>query len=67
MHWKLPDLLRQFPKLHWLLVGDGNQLSELEDRAKNLSIYGHVRLVGYQENLLPYYAAATVYLRTIDF
>lgn len=63
----LPDLLRQFPKLHWVLVGDGNQLSELEDRAKILSIYGHVRLVGYQDDLLPYYAAATVYLRTMIF
>jgi len=63
----LPDLLRQFPNIHWLLVGDGNQLSELEDRAKNLNIYGHVRLVGYQDDLLPYYAAATVYLRTMVF
>ncbi|GJL60478.1 MAG: hypothetical protein NPIRA03_33350 [Nitrospirales bacterium] len=63
----LPDLLRQFPQLHWFLVGDGNQLSELEERAKNLSVYGHVRLVGYQDDLLPYYAAATVYLRTMVF
>ena len=63
----LPGLLPQFPELYWLLVGDGNQLSELEDRARKLGIYNHVRLVGYQNDLLPYYAAATMYLRTMIF
>ena len=63
----LPGLLRQFPKLHWLVVGDGKQRAELEDRARALSISSHVHLVGYQVDLLPYYAAATMYLRTMIF
>ena len=63
----LPGLLRQFPKLHWLVAGDGKQRAELEDRARALNISSHVHLVGYQDDLLPYYAAATVYLRTMIF
>lgn len=63
----LPALLPQFPKLHWLVVGDGNQRVELEARARALSIYSHVHLVGYQDDLIPYYAAATVFLRTMIF
>lgn len=63
----LPGLMLQFPKLHWILVGDGKQRAELEDRARALSISSHVHLVGYQDELLPYYAAATVYLRTMIF
>lgn len=63
----LPGLLRQFPKLHWILVGDGKQRAELEDRARAVGISSHVHLVGYQDDLLPYYAAATMYLRTMIF
>jgi len=63
----LPGLLPQFPNLHWLLVGDGKQRAELEDRARALGISSHVHLVGYQVDLLPYYAAATMYLRTMIF
>ncbi|MDH3771520.1 MAG: glycosyltransferase family 4 protein, partial [Nitrospirota bacterium] len=63
----LPALVRQFPKLHWLVVGDGKLRHELEDRAKALGISHHVHLLGHQDDPLPYYAAATVYLRTMIF
>ena len=63
----LPALVRQFPKLHWLVVGDGKLRHELEDRAKALGIFHHVHLLGHQDDPLPYYAAATVYLRTMIF
>ena len=63
----LPALVRQFPKLHWLVVGDGKLRHELEDRAKALGIFHHVHLLGHQDAPLPYYAAATVYLRTMIF
>ena len=63
----LPALVRQFPKLHWFVVGDGKLRPELEDRAKALGIFQHVHLLGHQDNPLPYYAAATVYLRTMIF
>jgi glycosyltransferase involved in cell wall biosynthesis len=63
----LPALVREFPKLHWLVVGDGKLRGELEDRAKALGIFHHVHLLGHQDDPLPYYAAATVYLRTMIF
>ena len=63
----LPSLLPQFPKLHWLVVGDGKQREELEARARALGVFSHVHLVGYQDDLIPYYAAATVFLRTMIF
>ena len=63
----LPALVRQFPKLHWFVVGDGKLRPELEDRAKALGIFHHVHLLGHQDCPLPYYAAATVYLRTMIF
>jgi glycosyltransferase involved in cell wall biosynthesis len=63
----LPALVRKFPKLHWLVLGEGRQHAELEDRARALSISPHVHLLGHQDAPLPYYAAATVYLRTMIF
>ncbi|GJM30900.1 MAG: hypothetical protein DHS20C17_35350 [Cyclobacteriaceae bacterium] len=63
----LSSLVQQFPKLYWLLVGDGKQRAELENRAKDLGTYTHMHLVGYQDDLLPYYAAATMFLRTMIF
>jgi len=58
-------LVRQFPKLHWLVVGEGKQRGELEERAKSLGIFHHVHLLGHQDRPLPFYAASTVYLRTM--
>ncbi len=61
----LPALVQQFPRLHWLLVGEGAQRVEIEARAKALGIIDHVHLLGYQDSPLPFYAAATVFLRTM--
>jgi len=61
----LKPLVRQFPKLHWLVVGEGKQRGELEERAKSLGIFHHVHLLGHQDRPLPFYAASTVYLRTM--
>jgi len=63
----IPALLRKFPSLHWVVLGKGKQLTELEGRAQALNISPHVHFLGHRENPLPYYAAATVYLRTMIF
>ena len=60
----LPSLVSKFPQLHWVVLGAGKQQAALEERAKALGIADHVHLLGHQDNPLPYYAAATVYLRT---
>lgn len=60
----LPALLEKFPKLHLLIIGEGKQRIELEESAKAMRIDHHVHFLGFQKNLLPFYAAASVYLRT---
>jgi len=59
-----PFLVDKFPHLHWVVLGEGKQRAELEERAKALGVSRHVHLLGFQDNPLPYYAAATVYFRT---
>jgi len=61
----LPSLVGKFPQLHWVVLGEGKQHAELEERAKSLGVSTHVHLLGYEDNPLPYYAAATVYFRTV--
>lgn len=63
----LPVLLRQFPTLHWVVLGEGPQRIELEAQAKELDVASHTHFIGYQTHPLPYYAAADVYLRTPVF
>ena len=63
----LPALVRRFPNLHWVVLGDGKQREELEARAKELDVLTHVHLVGHKNKPLPYYAAANVYLRSMIF
>lgn len=60
----LPALLPKFPHLHLLVIGEGKQRTELEEKAKTLGISHHVHFLGFQNDLLPFYAAASVYLRT---
>jgi glycosyltransferase involved in cell wall biosynthesis len=60
----LPGMLKQFPALHWILLGEGAIRSELESRIKELGVEQHAHLVGFDREPLPYYAAADIYLRT---
>jgi glycosyltransferase involved in cell wall biosynthesis len=60
----IASLVGQFPALHWVLLGAGDQHAELLARADTLDVSRHVHILGFQEDPLPYYAAATLYLRT---
>ena len=60
----LPLILKQFPNLHWLVLGEGDQRRELEKRIEELGVAPHAHLIGFDPNPLPYYAAADIYLRT---
>ena len=60
----LPLILKQFPDVHWVLLGEGPLRPELERRAKELGVENHAHLVGFVPEPLPYYAGADVYLRT---
>jgi glycosyltransferase involved in cell wall biosynthesis len=63
----LPRLLRAFPDLHWLVLGEGAELPALEARARVLGVAAHVHLAGYRPDPFPYFAAGDVYLRTPVF
>jgi glycosyltransferase involved in cell wall biosynthesis len=60
----LPSMLKHFPNLHWILLGEGSQRAELEQRSKELGVEAHTHLAGFDPEPLRYYAAADVYLRT---
>jgi glycosyltransferase involved in cell wall biosynthesis len=60
----LPRMLKQFPNLHWVLLGEGANRVELETRIRDLGVEHHAHLIGFDREPLPYYAAADIYLRT---
>ena len=60
----LPKILTQFPNVHWIVLGEGDQRRELEKRIDDLGIARHAHLIGFDPEPLPYYAAADLYLRT---
>jgi|SRR5215213_66185 len=60
----LPSMLKQFPNLHWIALGEGEQRRELEKRIAELGIEQHAHLIGFDSQALPYYASADLYLRT---
>lgn len=60
----LPLILKQHPNLHWLLLGEGDDRTNLEAQIKTLGVAEHTHLIGFDPEPLQYYAAADVYLRT---
>lgn len=60
----LPQMVKQFPNLHWVLLGEGANRIELETRIRDLGVEHHAHLIGFDREPLPYYAAADIYLRT---
>lgn len=60
----LPDVVKKFPDLYAVILGEGEERHALEKRAEELDIAGQVRLAGFHSEPLPYYAAADIYLRT---
>jgi glycosyltransferase involved in cell wall biosynthesis len=60
----LPQMLKQFPNLHWVLLGEGANRSGLEKQIRELGVEQHAHLIGFDREPLPYYAAADIYLRT---
>ena len=60
----LPSIVKQFPNLHWILLGEGEQRRDLEKRIEELGVSQHAHLIGFDPQPLPCYAAADVYLRT---
>ena len=58
----LPDILKISPNAVYVIVGDGNQLSELKRMAHELMIDSHVRFVGSQDDIQAYLSSFDVFV-----
>ena len=50
--------------LRWILLGDGPERASLEARVRERGIAGRTHMPGFVSDVLPYYAAADLFLRT---
>jgi len=58
----LPKILERFPETIYLVLGGGDYRDALEQLASDLGIQSHVRFMGEQEDVTPFYQAADVSL-----
>jgi phosphatidylinositol alpha-1,6-mannosyltransferase len=58
----LPRILERFPETTYLLLGGGDYRKSLEQLASDLGIQSHVRFMGEQEDVTPFYQAADLSL-----
>jgi glycosyltransferase involved in cell wall biosynthesis len=58
----LPKIVERFPETIYLVLGAGDYLASLEQLANELGIQSHVRFLGEQEDVTPFYQAADVSL-----
>jgi len=54
----LPQVLREFPKLKAIFVGDGSLRKNLERQSHDLGLDSSVKFVGYQSRMADWYAMA---------
>src|SRR6185312_14918649 len=52
---------RELPKHRFVLVGDGPEEANLRRQAAQLGIEDRIVWAGFQKNVAPYYAIATIY------
>lgn len=60
-------LADKIPQLHLLILGEGADRLALEQLSRELEIGNRVHMLGFISDLLPFYAAADIYLRTYLF
>ena len=58
----LPKILKRFPDAIYLILGGGDYRNVLEELANELGVQAHVRFMGEQEDVTPFYEAADISL-----
>ena len=58
----LPQVLDKYPKVHYLVVGDGPYRSCLEEMVHESGLDGSVTFIGAQADVAPYLQAADIFL-----
>lgn len=60
-------LLGGFPDAGLIIVGDGPERTDIEERIRDMGLSRRVHLTGWQDDLVPYYQGADCYLLTSNF
>ncbi len=60
----LRELLKKYPKIGLVIVGEGPERENLELRIKNYELGENVVFEGWQEDLVSYYKTANLFLQT---
>jgi len=60
-------ILKKFPKVGYVIVGEGREKIKLEKLAKRLDIESNIKFEGHQEDTISYYKTADLYLNTSFF
>lgn len=58
----IPHLLKSFPNIHFLWVGDGDQKENLERQLDNYDIRSSVSLLGYRQDIFNLLLAADLFI-----
>lgn len=56
----MPEIIRQFPTVHLLILGEGDQSELLKEKAVLLNINKHVSFMGFQNNPYGYIQASDI-------
>ncbi len=60
----LQELLKKYPKVGMVIVGEGSELSHLKLKTKNYNLQTSVAFEGWQSDLISYYKTANLFLQT---
>ncbi|MBI2476417.1 MAG: glycosyltransferase [Candidatus Taylorbacteria bacterium] len=60
----LSELLKKYPKVGLVIVGDGPLGESLKFKVKSLKLEEHIAFEGWQDNLASYYKTANLFLQT---
>jgi len=63
----LAIIVKQFPQVKLLIVGDGAERKKLEKICYELCVTRYVNFLGYKDNLEEYYSQANAFLLTSDY
>ena len=48
----IPDIIKKHPNTLFLIVGDGDERSKLEEVAKNIGVYEYTKFLGYRDDII---------------
>ena len=56
------DAMTRLPECHLLMVGDGENATEIKDQINQQNLTSHITLVGAKNNTIPYYQLSDIFI-----